>query len=34
MTELPLQTVVLGAGRLLEYMPDYRSAFLAASKWA
>jgi rod shape-determining protein MreB and related proteins len=34
MTELPLQTVVLGAGHLLEYMPDYRSAFFAASKWA
>ena len=34
MTEHPLQTVVLGAGRLLEYMPDYRSAFVAASKWA
>ena len=34
LTEHPLQTVVLGAGRLLEYMPDYRSAFVAASKWA
>jgi len=34
MTERPLETVVLGAGRLLEYMPDYRSAFVAASRWA
>ncbi len=33
-TERPLETVVLGAGRLLEYMPDYRSAFVAASRWA
>jgi len=34
LTERPLETVVLGAGRLLEYMPDYRSAFVAASRWA
>jgi rod shape-determining protein MreB len=34
LTENPLQTVALGAGRLLEYMPDYRSAFVASSKWA
>lgn len=26
-TEQPLATVVLGAGRLLDYLPDYRSAF-------
>jgi rod shape-determining protein MreB and related proteins len=30
-TEQPLTTVVLGAGRLLEYLPDYRSAFFTAS---
>jgi rod shape-determining protein MreB len=34
LTENPLQTVALGAGRLLEYMPDYRSAFATSSKWA
>jgi rod shape-determining protein MreB len=28
-TEEPLQTVVLGAGHLLEYLPDYRAGFLA-----
>ena len=32
MTEQPLATVVLGAGRLLEYLPDYRSAFLTAPR--
>ena len=34
LTEQPLQTVVLGAGRLLDYLPDYRSAFVAARRWA
>jgi rod shape-determining protein MreB and related proteins len=29
-TEQPLTTVVVGAGHLLEYMPDYRNAFLAS----
>ncbi len=29
-TEDPLATVVLGAGHLLDYLPDYRSTFLAA----
>ncbi len=33
LTEQPLQTVALGAGRLLEFLPDYRSAFVAARKW-
>jgi rod shape-determining protein MreB len=33
MTERPLETVVLGAGRLLEYLPDFRSAFVASSQW-
>jgi rod shape-determining protein MreB len=28
LTERPLSTVVLGAGRLLDYLPDYRSAFV------
>jgi rod shape-determining protein MreB len=28
LTEWPLATVVLGAGRLLDYLPDYRSAFV------
>jgi rod shape-determining protein MreB len=28
-TEEPLQTVVLGAGQLLDYLPDYRAGFLA-----
>jgi rod shape-determining protein MreB len=31
-TEQPLHTVALGAGRLLEYLPDFRSAFFATSK--
>ncbi|HEY1332422.1 MAG TPA: rod shape-determining protein [Actinomycetota bacterium] len=34
LTEQPLRTVALGAGRLLEYLPDYRSAFVAARRWA
>ena len=29
LTEQPLATVVLGAGRLLEYLPEYESAFSA-----
>jgi rod shape-determining protein MreB and related proteins len=29
LAEHPLATVVLGAGRLLDYLPEYRSAFLA-----
>jgi rod shape-determining protein MreB len=28
LTEYPLTTVVTGAGRLLDYLPDYRSAFI------
>jgi rod shape-determining protein MreB len=32
MTEHPLATVVLGAGRLLDYLPEYRSAFLAVHR--
>jgi rod shape-determining protein MreB len=34
MTEHPSATVALGAGRLLEYLPDYRSAFVAAGQWS
>ena len=34
MTEQPLRTVVLGAGRLLDYLPDYRSALLTSSRGA
>jgi rod shape-determining protein MreB len=30
LTEQPLTTVITGAGRLLEYLPEYRSAFLTA----
>jgi len=33
LTEHPAATVALGAGRLLEYLPDYRSAFVAAGQW-
>jgi rod shape-determining protein MreB len=32
MTEHPLATVVLGAGRLLDYLPEYRTAFLATPR--
>jgi rod shape-determining protein MreB and related proteins len=32
LTEYPLATVVLGAGRLLDYLPEYRSSFLAGGK--
>jgi rod shape-determining protein MreB and related proteins len=32
LTEHPLATVVLGAGRLLDYLPEYRSAFLAVHR--
>jgi rod shape-determining protein MreB len=32
LTEHPLATVVLGAGLLLDYMPDQRSAFLVARR--
>jgi rod shape-determining protein MreB len=28
LTEQPLETVVLGAGRMLDHLSDYRSAFL------
>jgi rod shape-determining protein MreB len=34
LTEHPLATVVLGAGRLLDYLPEYRSAFLAGHREA
>jgi rod shape-determining protein MreB len=32
LTEQPLSTVVLGAGRLLDYLPDYRSAFVHGAR--
>jgi rod shape-determining protein MreB and related proteins len=32
LTEEPLSTVVLGAGRLLEYLPEYRAAFLTGAR--
>jgi rod shape-determining protein MreB and related proteins len=32
LTEHPLATVVIGAGRLLDYLPEYRSAFLATHR--
>jgi rod shape-determining protein MreB len=32
LTEEPLTTVVRGAGRLLEYLPDHRSAFFTTSR--
>jgi rod shape-determining protein MreB and related proteins len=32
LTEHPLATVVLGAGSLLDYLPEYRSAFLAGHR--
>ncbi len=31
LAEDPLATVAVGAGRLLEYLPEYQSAFLSAS---
>ena len=31
LTENPLRTVVIGAGHLLEYLPEYRATFLAAT---
>ncbi len=34
LTEEPLATVALGAGRLLEYLPDYQSAFVSARTWS
>ena len=34
LTEQPLATVVVGAGRLLEYLPDYRTALLTAQRGA
>jgi rod shape-determining protein MreB len=34
MTEQPLATVVMGAGRLLDYLPEYRTAFLAVHRQA
>lgn len=33
LTESPLTTVVRGAGRLLEYLPDFRQALVAAQRW-
>ena len=30
LTDDPLATVVLGAGRLLEYLPEYQAAFASA----
>jgi rod shape-determining protein MreB len=32
LTEQPLATVVLGAGRLLDHLPDYRSAFVRSGR--
>jgi len=32
LTEQPLTTVAMGAGHLLEYMPDYQSAFLGSRR--
>jgi len=32
LTEQPLTTVVMGAGRLLAYLPDYQSAILAGGR--
>lgn len=32
LTEQPLSTVVLGAGRLLDYLPDFRSAFVDGAR--
>jgi rod shape-determining protein MreB len=34
LTEDPLATVVLGAGRLLEYLPEYQAAFASARPWS
>ena len=31
LSEDPLRTVVIGAGHLLEYLPEYRATFLAAT---
>jgi actin-like ATPase involved in cell morphogenesis len=32
LTEQPLATVVIGAGRLLDYEPEEREAFLAVNR--
>jgi actin-like ATPase involved in cell morphogenesis len=32
LTEGALTTVALGAGRLLDYLPEYRTAFLAVHR--
>ncbi len=34
LTERPMTTVVLGAGRLVEYLPDYQTAFVSARRWS
>ncbi len=34
LTERPMTTVVLGAGRLVEYLPDYQAAFVSARRWS
>jgi rod shape-determining protein MreB and related proteins len=34
LTDDPLATVVLGAGRLLEYLPEYQAAFASARPWS
>jgi rod shape-determining protein MreB len=34
LTDDPLATVVLGAGHLVEYLPDYRAAFASARTWS
>jgi actin-like ATPase involved in cell morphogenesis len=32
LTESPLETVVVGAGHLLEYLPEYRATFMTAGR--
>jgi hypothetical protein len=32
LTEHPLSTVMMGAGHLLEYMPEYRATFTVAGR--
>ena len=34
LTDDPLATVVVGAGRLLEYLPEYQAAFASARPWS